>query len=100
MKKHTKAPWNCKLTPIAGQYSVGEAIRAIGEEDAANASLISAAPDLLDALEQMLSLDGDDINFATNEALIEAAGSSNKDISFAAKAYLAARRAVAKATQP
>ena len=49
--KHTPGPWTCKVTDYAGQYLIPETSEVMGKEDAANARLIAASPELLAALE-------------------------------------------------
>ena len=56
---HTKGPWNCNSGRIYGtstEYPIAEIfdIYIEGEEAKANASLIAAAPDLLEALEWVI----------------------------------------------
>lgn len=61
-------------------------------------ALATAAPDLLEALKGMLKLD-DDIAGFSDDDLMQAIGSIDRNISQTAKTYLAARKAVRKATE-
>jgi hypothetical protein len=65
MSKHTPAPWTnlprLQCIPICGQHEVGLSLGFISSsnpertaEGKANARLIAAAPDLLEALEAMI----------------------------------------------
>lgn len=65
MSRHTPGPWKAEaggreplvlagLTPVAQVFALGESIDDAAEEEA-NARLIAAAPDLLEALQDALS---------------------------------------------
>ncbi len=61
MSKHTQGPWTIR-EPFQGSYSVEPSVAWLGSssshtrgENLANANLIAAAPDMLEALELALS---------------------------------------------
>jgi hypothetical protein len=97
MAQHTPGPWRCgqgiteKITPVvwAGSLVFGERIvhRIAVCDNAANARLIAAAPELLDALEELVSDLEFDMSAGCNPRLVK----SGKRIEYA-------RAAISKAT--
>ena len=97
MNKHTPAPWTnlprMQCIPICGQDEVGISLGFINSsntertaEGKANAKLIAAAPDLLEALERISKMhDHEKPSFELAQLMYEAA--------------CIARSAIAKATQ-
>ena len=92
MTSHTPGPWGLMehqdgyyaLTPPDGRCSYFGKLPCQDAEDHANAALISAAPDLLAALEELL--------WAASRTSIETDGDYSN-------AFTAAHAAIAKATQ-
>lgn len=98
MSKHTPRPWDNKQVDIWGADRVGLRLGFLNtsneqsrKEGLANARLIAAAPELLDALTRMLK------QFPADSDLY-AAGWDSSAINEACDAYDAARAAVRKAT--
>ena len=73
MSKHTKGPWNAtKFNPVTGEIDdcylyvepgiavIERKVKGRDQHDTANARLIAAAPDLLEALEYCLDCLGDE----------------------------------------
>lgn len=109
--KHTRGPWTVlpeevdrdyirvRGTRLGERYKVANVLTPTGEgvpareadETRANARLIAAAPDLLDALEGLCR------NFPPDVDLVEA-GWARVDIDAACDAYDKARSVLAKAT--
>ena len=66
MSKHTKGPWKIGTPPPNGEQTIGDARGmmvavattgiGMGEETKANARLIAAAPELLDALKGIMNI--------------------------------------------
>ena len=97
--KATPGPWYFRLeavrTVIFHKTVVGEKAIAVGAgsypDHIANARLIAAAPDLLEALTRMCQVFPTDVDMAE-------AGWNAREIDDACNAYDAARAAIAKAT--
>lgn len=88
MSKHTKGPWGIRITET-GPWSVFNADgnwiavttrKQWKDEDKANARLIAAAPDLLEALEYMVNVcpaidpDGEEAHNRAADAIAKAKG--------------------------
>ena len=72
MSKHTPGPWQ-----VVGSNVYGNNLRALLPMNAADARLIAAAPDLLEALEDLLgwqTLAPDDVVTAARAAIAKARG--------------------------
>jgi len=72
MSKHTPGPWQ-----VVGSNVYGNNLRALLPMNAADARLIAAAPDLLEALEDLLgwqTLAPDDVVAAARAATAKARG--------------------------
>lgn len=99
--KHTPGPWEAvDKRPHCAGFSIfhdAQFVAFVGDSDhltpaAANAILIAAAPELLEALQAVLR------SFPTDGDM-RAAGWEQTEIDLACRDYEAARAAVAKATQ-
>ena len=108
MSKYTPGPWRIGTPPPSGEQTIGTmrgmmvAVAATGvgmaEETLANARLIAAAPDLLEALRMWLDIHDTPAGFAGKygKALDAAIAAQQLRVEAAASA---ARAAIAKATE-
>ena len=70
--KHTPGPWKANGDPYVstadGKRSIAFCDTRNGKEDKANAQLISAAPDLLEALQFVMTAHGEQLDTAFAQA--------------------------------